>query len=174
VRASVVRDRARQLLGRDSESLSERNFVRILKDAHDADVLDLRRRGDDFEVARAEAAAPVSEQLARSQPAPPEPVSAAASGARLSIRGRMSGPTRGRLPSAPPPELLSVGIVEMPSRGNSADGHEAEVPAARKRGRKRPSPKNAEEASTDESSAPRAAKRSRRSRAKKGAAKSTE
>ena len=56
VRASTVRDRARELLGRDSESLSERNFTRILKDAHDADVVDLRRRGDDFEVARAEAA----------------------------------------------------------------------------------------------------------------------
>ena len=35
VRASEVRRRARQLLGRDSESLSDRMFVRILKDAHD-------------------------------------------------------------------------------------------------------------------------------------------
>ncbi|HKP14679.1 MAG TPA: NYN domain-containing protein, partial [Gemmatimonadaceae bacterium] len=53
VRASVVRAKARDLLGRDSESLSDRNFPRILKDAHDNDVIDLRRRGDDFEIARA-------------------------------------------------------------------------------------------------------------------------
>ena len=53
VRASAVRAKARDLLGRDSESLSDRNFPRILKDAHDTDVIDLRRRGDDFEVARA-------------------------------------------------------------------------------------------------------------------------
>jgi hypothetical protein len=49
--ASLVRSTARALLGRDSESLSERNFTRILQDAHDADVVDLRRRGADYEVA---------------------------------------------------------------------------------------------------------------------------
>src|SRR6266545_164889 len=78
VRASAVRDRARELLGRDSESLSERNFTRILKDAHDADVVDLRRRGDDFEVARAEAATSVSDQLAKSQPPAVRPADASA------------------------------------------------------------------------------------------------
>src|SRR4029078_5426460 len=52
-RASEVRRRAWELLGRDSESLSDRMFIRILKDAHDGGVIDLRRRGDDFEVARA-------------------------------------------------------------------------------------------------------------------------
>ncbi|HEV7388943.1 MAG TPA: NYN domain-containing protein, partial [Gemmatimonadaceae bacterium] len=45
VRASEARTAARALLGRDSESLSERNFIRILQDAHDADLIDLRRRG---------------------------------------------------------------------------------------------------------------------------------
>ncbi|PYO50097.1 MAG: hypothetical protein DMD72_03345, partial [Gemmatimonadetes bacterium] len=49
IRASLARATARELLGRDSESLSERNFIRILQDAHDADVVDLRRRGDDYE-----------------------------------------------------------------------------------------------------------------------------
>src|SRR3954463_14958728 len=39
-RASQVRATARQLLGRDSESLSERNFLRILQDAHHADIVD--------------------------------------------------------------------------------------------------------------------------------------
>ena len=69
VRASDVRRRARQLLGRDSESLSDRMFVRILKDAHDSGVVDLRRRGDDFDVARAVEAAPVAEQVAKSEQA---------------------------------------------------------------------------------------------------------
>jgi hypothetical protein len=47
-RASDVRRVAHELLGRDSESLSEKNFTRILKDAHDSDIIDLRRRGDDY------------------------------------------------------------------------------------------------------------------------------
>ena len=97
VRASIVRDRARELLGRDSESLSERNFTRILKDAHDADVVDLRRRGDDFEVARAEAAPSVSDQLARSQALAAKPSDTPSMPSRLSIRGRTTGP-RARIP----------------------------------------------------------------------------
>jgi uncharacterized LabA/DUF88 family protein len=115
IRASEVRRRARQLLGRDSESLSDRMFVRILKDAHDEGIVDLRRRGNDFEVARAAEAAPVSEQLARHETAattasaPP----AAPAGPRLGMgpRGARTGPMRGR-PGAPPPELLSIGVVE--------------------------------------------------------------
>ena len=74
-RASDVRQRARELLGRDSESLNERMFIRILKDAHDSGVIDLRRRGDDFEVARAAEALPVADQVARADAAaaPPRP-----------------------------------------------------------------------------------------------------
>jgi hypothetical protein len=112
IRASEVRRRARQLLGRDSESLSDRMFVRILKDAHDADVIDLRRRGDDFEVARAVEAAPVSQQVAQREqaaisaskpvPQPPAP--------RVGMGHRGAGLRR---PGAPlPPELLSIGVVE--------------------------------------------------------------
>src|SRR5207344_1694502 len=66
-KASDVRRRARQLLGRDSESLSDRMFVRILKDAHDDGLIDLRRRGNDFEVARAAEAASVAEQVASNE-----------------------------------------------------------------------------------------------------------
>jgi OST-HTH/LOTUS domain len=69
VRASDVRSRARQLLGRDSESLSDRMFVRILKDAHDEGIIDLRRRGNDFEVARAADAVPVADQVAKNDQA---------------------------------------------------------------------------------------------------------
>jgi len=110
-----VRRRACQLLGRDSESLSDRMFVRILKDAHDEGIVDLRRRGNDFEVARAAEAAPVSEQLARHETAATtaSTAPAAPAGPRLGMgpRGARTGPMRGR-PGAPPPELLSIGVVE--------------------------------------------------------------
>src|SRR5688500_1911942 len=80
VRAGELRQRARELLGRDSESLSERMFTRILRDAHDGDVIDLRRRGDDFEIARAAAAPSVRDQLAQAEAA----LSPASTGAALS------------------------------------------------------------------------------------------
>ena len=69
VRASAVRARARQLLGRDSDSLSDRMFVRILKDAHDEGIIDLRRRGNDFEIARATVSGSVADQLAKHEKA---------------------------------------------------------------------------------------------------------
>jgi hypothetical protein len=173
VRASLVRERVRELLGRDSESLSERNFVRILKDAHDADVLDLRRRGEDFEVARAEAA-PVSEQLAKAEPQP-TPRSVDTTAPRLSLRGRGSG-ARARMSSLPP-ELLSLGVVETAPRGmpvipehGDNDVEPTAAPAARgaaKRGRKRA--KSAEPPESAE--ATRGGKRPRRTRAKKSAGK---
>jgi uncharacterized protein (TIGR00288 family) len=114
IRASTVRARARQLLGRDSESLSDRMFVRILKDAHDEGIIDLRRRGNDFEVARATESGSVADQLAKHEGAaiakaqPP----AAAPSPRLGMGPRRSG-ARGR-PGAPPPELLAVGVVDEP------------------------------------------------------------
>ena len=120
VRASAVRAKARDLLGRDSESLSDRNFPRILKDAHDTDVIDLRRRGDDFEVARAVEAEPVSDQLAKSAAAnapPPTAVPAAPRG--MGPRG-VAGPRgRGR-PGAPPADLLSIGVVGPASSASAA------------------------------------------------------
>jgi hypothetical protein len=93
-------------------------FVRILKDAHDEGIIDLRRRGNDFEVARAAEAVPVSEQLSRHETAATAPSASAATpaGPRLGMgprgaRARGAGPLRGR-PGAPPPELLSIGVVE--------------------------------------------------------------
>jgi hypothetical protein len=116
VRAGDVRRRARELLGRDSESLSERNFGRIIRDAHDADVIDLRRRGDDFEVARAATQPSVADQLARSAPIPATPSagvpSLALPGPRMGIGPRGTGSRgRGSRGGPLPPELLSVGIV---------------------------------------------------------------
>jgi len=114
VRAATVRQSARELLGRDSESLSDRNFTRILKDAHDADVIDLRRRGDDFEVAPAVAAAPIADQLSTAEAASPAPARPAAPPAPrgmaprgVASRGRGFGKT-----SATPVDLLSIGVVD--------------------------------------------------------------
>ena len=120
VRASAVRAKARDLLGRDSESLSDRNFPRILKDAHDTDVIDLRRRGDDFEVARAVEAEPVSDQLAKSAAAnAPAPTAVPAAPRGMGPRG-VAGPRgRGR-PGAPPADLLSIGVVGPASSASAA------------------------------------------------------
>ena len=115
-RASQVRTVARELLGRDSESLSERNFLRILQDAHDANLIDLRRRGADYEVAPAAAETPVSEQLAAAEPpkviVPSAPSMPTGMGARSAPgRGRGRGPIGARV-GTPPANLLSVGVVE--------------------------------------------------------------
>jgi uncharacterized protein (TIGR00288 family) len=105
----AVRESAAALLGRDSESLSERNFVRILQDAHDADVVDLRKRGDSWEVAPVQQVAEVSEQLAKHEAAnAPKPVAGPPAPRGMGSRGGL----RGGRPSAPPPELLMVGVVD--------------------------------------------------------------
>jgi hypothetical protein len=117
--ASAARERAFALLGRNSESLSARNFERVLQDAHDANMIDLRRRGNDFEVARAAEVASIVEQL-KSVDDAQKAVTAAANallpaaprgmGARgIGGRGGMGG--RGKGPAGPPPELLMVGVV---------------------------------------------------------------
>ena len=117
IRASQVRATARELLGRDSESLSERNFTRILQDAHDADIIDLRRRGSDYEVAPAAPSTSVSEQLAAAEP--PKPIVPVAPSAPTGMGARAGGPARGRgrgpigaRVGIVPPDLLSVGVVE--------------------------------------------------------------
>ena len=117
IRASQVRATARELLGRDSESLSERNFTRILQDAHDADIIDLRRRGSDYEVAPAAPSTSVSDQLAAAEP--PKPIAPAVSSAPAGMGARAGGPARGRgrgpigaRVGIVPPDLLSVGVVE--------------------------------------------------------------
>jgi hypothetical protein len=114
----TVRRKVFDLLGRDSESLSVRNFSRILRDAHDSNIVDVRRRGDGFEVARSAEAASVADQLvereeaAKAAAAPAEPAAPAPRG-----MGPRGAPARGRGRSAsaaktPPPELLLVGVVD--------------------------------------------------------------
>jgi uncharacterized protein (TIGR00288 family) len=114
-RATAVRATARELLGRDSESLSERNFIRILQDAHAGDIIDLRKRGSDYEVNLASSAAPVTEQLAASAPATKTPgptATPARAGAVPRGRGSIGG-KRGEIPA----DLFSVGVV--PSWGDA-------------------------------------------------------
>ncbi|MBA2707155.1 MAG: NYN domain-containing protein [Gemmatimonadaceae bacterium] len=125
ITAAKVRSAARSLLGRDSESLSERNFVRILHDAHDADVIDLRRRGSDYEVAAAVAAPPVDRQLKAAATAnAPAPKAVAPIIRGMGARGIGRGALGAR--SAPPAHLMSMGMV--PSRNTALTG--AVTPAA--------------------------------------------
>lgn len=114
--SSDVRKKAFELLGRDSESLSERNFHRILRDAHDVEVIDLRRRGDDYEVSLPAAVASVAEQLKAAEPAAPPAAAPSASAATPRGMGPRGIPARGRTGAngAPPPELLMVGVVAKP------------------------------------------------------------
>ncbi|HEX6535113.1 MAG TPA: NYN domain-containing protein [Gemmatimonadaceae bacterium] len=115
VPARDVRRKARELLGRDSESLNERFFHRILRDAHDADLVDLRKHGDDYEVAPAAPAAPIAEQLAAAAPAPaPGESSQAARSAANAAALRRGIRPRGRRGGELPPELLAIGVVESP------------------------------------------------------------
>ena len=166
IRASDVRARARQLLGRDSESLSDRMFVRILKDAHDGGLIDLRRRGNDFEVARAAEAASVADQIASNEraaaaaaavvPATPSP--------RLGMGPRAVG-GRGRAVGTPPANLLAFGVV-----GNETRPAAAPTPAVTRE----PEPAKAavSPAPVKSAASPAAAKRGRSTRAK--AAKTVE
>lgn len=111
--ASAARQRAFELLGRDSESLAARMFERILQDAHDANMIDLRRRGDDWEVARAADAASIVEQLKavdEQQKAEAKAAAALLPAAPRGMGARGIG-GRGKGPGAPPPELLMVGVV---------------------------------------------------------------
>ncbi len=161
VPANSVREKAFELLGRDSESLSERNFVRILKDAHDADVIDLRRRGDDYEVAVAAQAPPVADQLNRAaaatspaaRPTTPPPVPRGMGPRGAGTRSR--GPVKGAVEL--PPDLLLLGVVEeapsvtaasapMPGSPDPTEQAEASSPAPtakRARGKKKAAKKPA-------------------------------
>jgi hypothetical protein len=115
-----VREKAFALLGHDSESLSEKNFSRILRDAHDADVIDLRKRGDAFEVATAAQAPSVADQLqvkeaalkaasdkekAANAPVVPRGMGPRGAPAKFGSRG-FGGKT-----NAPPPDFLMIGVV---------------------------------------------------------------
>jgi len=115
VPSEAVRARARLLLARDSESLSPKNFARILKDAHDAGLLDLRKRGEAFEVTAVIGAPSIADQLAVAEAkATPVAVPTAPAPRGMGIRG---APSRGgkTVTKAMPAGLLLLGMVEEPT-----------------------------------------------------------
>ncbi|HTL94130.1 MAG TPA: NYN domain-containing protein [Gemmatimonadaceae bacterium] len=118
--AGAVRRAARELLGRDSESLNERFFHRILRDAHDAERIDLRRHGEDYEVAPAAARAAAAAPASPAAPAASADVAADASQAQRSAanaaslrRGMRHRGLRTSRGGELPPDLLSVGVVGL-------------------------------------------------------------
>ena len=162
VPAERVRVEARALHGRDSESLSDRNFTRILKDAHDAGILDLRKRGEGFEVIASSGGPSIADQLATAEAAA-TPAAAPAAPAPRGMGPRSAPGTRGR-PSAKaavPPSLLLLGVVDEPAPVAPAAASEPE--AAPKKGR----------AKAKKAAAPAAAKpaKAKKTPAKKKAAK---
>jgi len=116
VSSETVRAKSHALLGRDSESLSARNFARILKDAHDAGLLDLRKRGEAFEVTAVSGAPSIADQLAVAEAAAkPAVVPSAPAPRGMGVR---SAPSRGgRTVGKPaiPAGLLLLGMVEEPT-----------------------------------------------------------
>jgi uncharacterized protein (TIGR00288 family) len=113
----AVREEAFALLGRDSESLGDRMFDRIIRDAADAGLVALRRDGDAVALLRAEQApANVADQLNRASAAAQGAPAPADAGPAV-VRGGM-GPRGlprgrgGRAAAGPPPELLLLGAVQ--------------------------------------------------------------
>jgi len=116
VPSETVRTKAFALLGRDSESLSARNFARILKDAHDAGLLDLRKRGEAFEVTAVSGAPSIADQLAVAEAAH-RPVVAPSAPAPRGMGVRSAPGRGGRITVKPtlPAGLLLLGMVEEPT-----------------------------------------------------------
>ncbi|MFN0098334.1 MAG: NYN domain-containing protein [Gemmatimonadaceae bacterium] len=112
VPSEAVRVKAHALLGRDSESLSERNFARILMDAHDVGIIDLRKRGEAFEVMATAGVSSIADQLAVAEAAATPALAPSAPAPRG--MGQRSVPSRGRSGTKPAisPSLLLLGVVE--------------------------------------------------------------
>jgi uncharacterized protein (TIGR00288 family) len=140
VASERVRAKAQRLLGRDSESLSPKNFARILKDAHDAGLLDLRKRGDAFEVTAVVGAPSIADQLAVAEAkATPVATPSAPAPRGMGIRG---APSRGGkvTTKAIPAGLLLLGMVEEPT----PVAVEEAAPAKKARAKKAPAAEGAE------------------------------
>lgn len=139
VPSETVRAKAFALLGRDSESLSAKNFARILKDAHDGGILDLRKRGEAFEVTAVSGAPSIADQLSAAEEAHKPVVAPSAPAPRgMGPRGIPAG--RGARGGKPvPPSLLLLGVVEDETpapKAEEAEAKPAKKPAAKKKAAK--------------------------------------
>lgn len=153
VSSETVRAKAFELLGRDSESLSAKNFARILKDAHDAGLLDLRKRGDAFEVTAVADAPSIADQLSAAEAAhKPAPAPSTPAPRGMGTRGIPSA-RGGRGAKPVPPSLLLLGVVEDAPTSEPAPKAEAKAeskaekteakPAKKKAAAKKPAAKKA-------------------------------
>ena len=127
VPATRVREKALELLGRPSDTLSERHFDRILHDAHDAEVIDLKRRGEALEVSRAVATPSVADQLNIADAAVPKPGTApSAPAAKTGTRAGRAG--FGKRLGEAPAHLLNIGVVESAASAARADAKTIAAP----------------------------------------------
>jgi hypothetical protein len=136
-----VRQKAFALLGRDSESLSERNFARILRDAHDAEMVDVRKRGDAFEVAAVTSVASVSDQLNEKEAALKAVADQAKAASAPPVQrgmGHRSAPARGgrggfaAKAAAPSADFLLVGVVDDSPSADEEKPKRVRKPRAKK------------------------------------------
>ena len=142
VASETVRVKAHALLGRDSESLSERNFARILKDAHDAGIVDLRKRGDAFEVMAASGAPSIADQLeVAEKAATPASAPSAPAPRGMGPRSVPSNRRGGSKPSGIPQGLLLLGMVEEPAAPAASVVEEAVAEEPKKGKGKKPAVK---------------------------------
>jgi uncharacterized protein (TIGR00288 family) len=167
VPSETVRAKAFALLGRDSESLSAKNFARILKDAHDAGILDLRKRGQFFEVTAVADAPSIADQLNAAEAAhTPAPVAAAPAPRGMGARGIPSkGGARGAKPV--PPSLLLLGVVEHDEPVAKAEAPQANAKADEAKGAKKKAVPAKKKLAKAEGAAPKAKKPAAKKKAPK-------
>jgi len=172
VASETVRAKAFALLGRDSESLSARNFARILKDAHDAGLLDLRKRGEAFEVTAVAGAPSIADQLAIAEVENRPAVKPSAPAPRgMGVR---SAPARGGRTNAKPAipaGLLLLGMIDEPTPTEESAAPEADAQADGADVAPKKAPKAKKKAAAKKSAAGSASNGKPASKAKKPAAK---
>lgn len=161
----ALRNRMSALYGRQDPLLDTGRFFRLLRQAHDAEVADVRKLGeDDYEViGRGLETAPVAASSSEEPAAGDEPAAAAESGgaaARGGLRFR-----RGSRLGAAPPVIPMIGVVSLEEEAQPAA--EAAPAKKAKAPRKKKAAKGAPAEAGAEGETPPAKKKASRPRAKK-------
>jgi len=126
----TLRLRMSALLGREDALLEPTRFSRLLRQAHDAEVADVRRVGEDeYEViGRGIESAPVPVLAgARAEPAPPSPDASGPAAPRGGVRFR-----RGSRLGSGPPAIPMVGVVRLEEEA-AAPAEESPKPRGRRK-----------------------------------------